>query len=197
MTWVKVCGLRTVEAVAAAQQAGADAVGLVFAPASPRHVTVEQARELIDAATVLTVAVTVDLDADSLLHLAETTGVGAVQPHGAHAPAAARAAIAAGLPVVRPVSAGSLDSITEVPAEELPRSDSEAIGGTGRTFDWSTIPRLERRFVLAGGLGVDNVADAIAAVNPWGVDASSRLESAPGTKDLALVGEFIRRAKQA
>lgn len=197
MTWVKVCGLRTVEAVEAAQQAGADAVGLVFVPASPRHVTVDQARELVDAATVLTVAVTVDLDADSLLHLAETAGVGAVQPHGAHAAAAARAAIAAGLPVLRPVSAGAIDSIGEVPAAELPLIDSEAIGGTGRTFDWSTIPRLERRFVLAGGLGVDNVADAIATVNPWGVDASSRLESAPGTKDLALVGEFIRRAKQA
>ncbi|MBT8217196.1 MAG: phosphoribosylanthranilate isomerase [Acidimicrobiia bacterium] len=197
MTWVKVCGLRTVEAVEAAQENGVDAVGLVFAPASPRHVTVEHARELVEVATVLTVAVTVDLDADSLLHLAETTGVGAVQPHGANAAAAARAALAAGLPVLRPVSAGEIESISGVSPEELPLIDSDAIGGTGRTFDWSTIPPLERRFVLAGGLGVDNVADAIGAVKPWGVDASSRLESAPGIKDLALVGEFIRRAKQA
>lgn len=197
MTWVKVCGLSRSEEVAAAVVAGADAVGFVFYDRSPRNVAPEVARTLAASAGALTVAVTVDLDADSLLHLVEKTGVDAVQPHGRNAREAAAAAIEAGLSVLRPLTASADLDLATVPAAQLPLIDSDAIGGTGEPFDWSWLDALDRRFVLAGGLGPDNVIPAIERVRPWGVDASSRLESAPGIKDLSRVAEFVRRAKRA
>ncbi|NNJ47515.1 MAG: phosphoribosylanthranilate isomerase [Acidimicrobiia bacterium] len=195
MTWVKVCGLSRPEEVEAAVTAGVDAIGFVFYEPSPRHVTPSHARSLAESAGVLTVAVTVDLDADSLLHLADMADVGAVQPHGAHAGEAAAAAVAAGLAVLRPVPVGGPVDLAAISGDELPLLDSDSIGGTGATFDWSWLDGLERPFVLAGGLGPGNVAEAIERVGPWGVDASSGLESAPGVKDLAKVAEFVQRAK--
>ena len=195
MTWVKVCGLSRPAEVEAAVAAGADAVGFVFYEPSPRNITPERARALGESAGVLTVAVTVDLDADSLLHIADLAGVGAVQPHGANAAGAAAAAIDAGLAVLRPVKVAGPVDLTHVSGDELPLLDSELIGGTGATFDWSWLGNIERPFVLAGGLGPDNVGDAISRVGPWGVDASSGLESAPGVKDLARVTAFVNRAK--
>ena len=85
--------------------------------------------------------------------------------------------------------------LATIPGDELPLLDSDAIGGTGLTFEWSWLHGVDRPFVLAGGLGPDNVTDAIERVGPWGVDASSGLESAPGVKDLARVAEFVRKAK--
>lgn len=195
MTWVKVCGLSRVEEVEAAVAAGADAVGFVFFAPSPRNVTPDHARRLGTGAPVVTVAVTVDLDADSLLHVAEVAGVQAVQPHGEHAAVAAAAAVSAGLAVLRPVAVDGPPDLSTVPADELPLLDSDAIGGTGAPFDWSWLDGVDRRFVLAGGLGPENVAGAVARIHPWGVDASSGLESAPGIKDLARVAAFVRRAK--
>lgn len=195
MTWVKVCGLSRPEEVAAATAAGADAIGFVFYEPSPRNVTPAQARSLGEFVRVMTVAVTVDLDADSLLHLADLAGVGAVQPHGNHAAEASAAAVAAGLAVLRPVAVAGPVDLTEISGDELPLLDSDSIGGTGVTFEWSWLDGLDRPFVLAGGLGPDNVADAIERVRPWGVDASSGLESAPGVKDLAKVAAFVDQVK--
>jgi len=195
MTWVKVCGLSRPEEVEAAVAAGADAVGFVFYESSPRHVAPALARSLGESAGVLTVAVTVDLDADSLLHLADLAGVGAVQPHGEHAAESSAAAVEAGLAVLRPVRVTGPVDLTAISGDELPLLDSDTIGGTGKTFDWSWIDALDRPFVLAGGLGPDNVAGAIARVRPWGVDASSGLESAPGVKDLAKVAAFVNQVK--
>ncbi len=197
MTWVKVCGLSRPEEVEAAVAAGADAIGFVFYAPSPRNLEPLVARRLGDGVGVLTVAVTVGLDADSLLHLAEVAGVGAVQPHGDHADEAASAAVTAGLAVLRPVTVTQPVDLAGVPQDELPLLDSDSIGGSGTAFDWSWIEGLNRPFVLAGGLGPDNVSDAISRVGPWGVDASSRLESAPGIKDLARVTAFVRAAKGA
>lgn len=195
MTWVKVCGLSRPEEVEAAVAAGADAVGFVFHEPSPRNITPEAARLLGAEVTVLTVAVTADLDADSLLHLAEVSGVGAVQPHGAGAALAARSALKAGLSVLRPVPVSGPVDFSEISGDELPLLDSGTIGGTGSTFDWGWLEGLERPFVLAGGLNPDNIEAAIAQVEPWGVDASSGLESAPGIKDLAKVASFVQGAK--
>ncbi len=195
MTWVKVCGLSRPAEVEAAVAAGADAVGFVFYDPSPRAVSPSVARALGADAGALTVAVTVDLDADSLLHLADLAGVGAVQPHGKHADRAAAAAVEAGLSVLRPLAVTGPVDLSGIPGDELPLLDSDSIGGTGHAFDWAWIEGLERRFVLAGGLGPDNVEAAIARVEPWGVDASSGLESAPGVKDLAKVRAFVGKAK--
>jgi phosphoribosylanthranilate isomerase len=195
MTWVKVCGLSRPAEVAAAVESGADAVGFVFYERSPRNVEPDLARRLGTGIEVMTVAVTVDLDADSLLHVAERAGVNAVQPHGENAAAAARAALTAGLAVLRPVPVAGPVDVSEVPGDELPLLDSHVIGGTGAAFDWSWLQGIDRPFVLAGGLGPDNVAEAIEQVAPWGVDASSGLESSPGVKDLARVAAYVSRAK--
>ncbi len=195
MTWVKVCGLSRPEEVKAAVDAGADAIGFVFYAPSPRNVTPGLARSLAESVGVLTVAVTVDLDADSLLHLADLAGVSAVQPHGEHAAEAAAAAVVAGLSVLRPVPVIGPVDLAAISGDELPLLDSDSIGGTGTTFDWSWLDGLDRPFVLAGGLGPDNVAAAVERVRPWGVDASSGLESAPGVKDLAKVAAFVNKAK--
>lgn len=195
MTWVKVCGLSRPAEVAAAVEAGADAVGFVFHEPSPRNLTPEAARELGADLPVLTVAVTVDLDADTLLHLADMSGVGAVQPHGTGAEGAAQAALAAGLAVLRPVTVTGPVDLSPISGDELPLLDSDTIGGTGTAFEWEWVTGLERPFVLAGGLTADNIEEAIGRVQPWGVDASSGLESAPGIKDLAKVASFVQRAK--
>lgn len=195
MTWVKVCGLSRPPEVEAAVAAGADAVGFVFYESSPRNVTPARARALGRGIGVMTVAVTVDLDADSLLHLADVAGVGAVQPHGDHAARASAAALDAGLAVLRPVAVNGPVDLGAISGDELPLLDSDSVGGTGLAFDWSWIDGLERPFVLAGGLGPDNVETAIARVAPWGVDASSGLESAPGVKDLSKVAAFVSKAK--
>jgi phosphoribosylanthranilate isomerase len=90
--------------------------------------------------------------------------------------------------------------LATVPDDETPILDSvegRPLGGTGRPFDWDTVPDLDRRFVLAGGLNQENVATAIEQVKPWGVDASSGLEVYRGVKDPGRVAAFIEEAKQA
>ena len=198
MTWVKVCGLRTPTDVEAAVNAGADAIGFVLAPSSPRYVTQSQAAALGNEVEILTVIVTVDLTASELLAAVETTGAGGVQPHGAYRREAARRAQAEGLFVLHPVPVrGSID-VSDIDEGQIPLLDSYragAHGGTGEVFAWGTIPDLGRRFVLAGGLGPDNVGEAIRRVAPWGVDASSGLESDPGVKDLHRIRRYVERAR--
>ncbi len=200
MTWVKVCGLTEEEDVAAAVTAGADAVGFVLIPESPRFVTPRRAAALAAVAgSVEKVVLTIDLAPDELLAIAAEVGAGGVQPYGADAALAAAVAVAAGLFVLRPVRAAA-DMVLPPPGEGIPlldASDAEVLGGTGRRFDWELATGIERPWVLAGGLGADNVAEAVRALHPWGVDASSGLESAPGVKDHGRVGDFIRKAKQA
>jgi phosphoribosylanthranilate isomerase len=97
--------------------------------------------------------------------------------------------------------AGPVDlAMDAIPVGQIPLLDTwsaERHGGTGSVFDWSLAEGLQRRFILAGGLGPENVAAAIRQVRPWGVDASSRLESSPGIKDAGKVAAFITEAKRA
>lgn len=196
--WVKVCGLRTPDDVAAAEAAGADAVGFVVAR-SPRQIDPILVRRLSAACEVTTFLVTVDLHPDETESLLATTGVGGLQPHGAHATAAALVAEAAGyevllpVPVTGPVRPGEAASGFRA---LLDRAGS-AHGGTGERFDWSLIEPDGTPFVLAGGLGPDNVDEAVTTVRPWGVDASSGLEAAPGRKDHAKIHAFVAAAKAA
>jgi phosphoribosylanthranilate isomerase len=133
----------------------------------------------------------------------EATGADGIQAHGEFARETAAAGTAAGWFVLRPVAMGGAapdpDPAT-VPDDETPILDSvegRRLGGTGRPFDWDTVPDLDRRFVLAGGLNQENVATAIEQVKPWGVDASSGLEVSRGVKDPGRVAAFIEEAKQA
>jgi phosphoribosylanthranilate isomerase len=198
MTWVKTCGLRTEADVAAAVAAGADAIGFVLTPESPRHVTESTARNLALDVPVLSVIVTVDFTSAALLAVAARTGVRGVQPHGKHRLEAAAAAQVEGLFVLHPVAVRGPVDLSGVAEGQTPLLDSYRAGthgGTGQSFDWDAIRDLERPYVLAGGLGPDNVADAIRRVAPWGVDASSGLESSPGVKDPDRIRAFVERAR--
>jgi len=203
VAWVKVCGLTREEDVSAAVVAGADAVGFVLAESSPRCVSVVRATKLADGIPVMRFLVTTDLEAEPALEALSAVGADGLQPHGRSAAAAAQAAADMGYLVLRPVSVGDeLDAgeVEALPKRQIPLLDTaDAVlhGGTGRTFKWAAAGQLDRRFVLAGGLGPDNVAAAIATAKPWGVDASSRLEVEPGVKDHGKVAAFIEEARRA
>ncbi len=199
MTWVKVCGVRSRRDVETAAEAGADAVGIVIAE-SPRRVDLATAAELSHHASVATFLVTVDLAPEHLVTLACDLGVTGVQPHGRHAAEAARAARDRGLDVLRPVPVDGPVELGGIPADETPLLDTKIPGmhgGSGRSFDPVWAEGIERPWVLAGGLGPENVAVAIRRLRPWGVDASSRLESSPGTKDPERIRRFVEEAKSA
>lgn len=202
-TWVKVCGLTRRDDVESAVEAGADAIGLVLAASSPRRVDPARAADLADGVPVLCVVVTVDAEPEWLLETAAAVGAGGVQPHGDHAAASAAAAATAGLFVVRPVpvsASGPSLPLDQIPPDQTPLFDTrhdDLHGGSGDTFPWELVANVERRFVLAGGLGPDNVVAAVRATGAWGVDASSGLESAPGRKNRSRVADFVRKAKQA
>jgi len=201
-TWVKVCGLTRSDDVAAAVAAGADAIGLVLAESSPRRVDLTQAAALADGVPALRILVTVDARPESLLEAVAVVGADGVQPHGEHAADSAAAAAAAGLLALRPIpmtAAGPSVALEQIPVDQIPLFDTghrTLHGGTGTSFPWDLAAGVDRRFVLAGGLGPDNVADAIRVSGAWGVDASSRLESAPGLKDHGRVAAFVREAKR-
>lgn len=194
--FVKVCGMNDTRAVAAALEAGADAIGFVFAP-SPRQVTPAQAAELARPARgrALCVAVTQHPSGEQLEAIFEVFRPDVLQTdHGD----LARITLPAGV-IAWPVLRGAQPE--EVANGytghrvlfEGPRS------GTGQVADWSAAQQLARRtqLLLAGGLRPANVDEAIAAVHPFGVDVSSGVEEAPGRKSPALIEEFVNRARAA
>ncbi|HEX6493502.1 MAG TPA: phosphoribosylanthranilate isomerase [Candidatus Dormibacteraeota bacterium] len=203
---VKVCGVRTPEVADAAVDAGADLVGLVFVERSPRNVDDRAAgavREAVAGRADL-VGVLVEPSAELCDHLARRHGLAAVQVHGRVDP---RLVEQVAVPVVRALNVRSAaEAYTDGwwPASLLlldaaPDCAGALPGGTGRRLplEWAAEVARHRPTILAGGLGPENVADAIAAVRPHGVDASSGLESAPGVKDPALVRAYVRTARAA
>ncbi len=198
MTWVKVCGLTTRDDVEAAVEAGADAVGFVLADESRRKVSVEQAAALARGIPAIRVLVTVDMTVEEALGALKAAGADGLQPYGRHADEVASAAGRCGVFVLRPVAVRDVANLEGVPPGQIPLLDTyhdSKHGGTGVAFDWSLAADVDARFVLAGGLGPDNVADAIRLARPWGVDASSKLESAPGKKAHGKVARFVEEAK--
>ncbi len=200
MVWVKVCGLSEMADLEAAVEAGANAFGLVLAAGTPRCLTVEQAQGLAGSFPIPGFLVTVDETPEDLVELAERIGARGVQPHGKHQAEAAEAALSQGLMVLRPVKVGadqvSLDHVPDSQIPILDTADSRRHGGTGRPFDHDSLPSIHRKWVLAGGLGPHNVAQAVKKLQPWGVDASSHLESALGVKDPSLIRSFVKEAKR-
>jgi phosphoribosylanthranilate isomerase len=202
--FVKICGVTTTEDALLAAEAGADAVGLVFWRESPRCVDVGRARRICEAlpAPVVRVGVFVDATAPELERIADEAGLDLLQLHGHEPPET--------LPLLRRrawkavrvgrdfVAADALRYEGRAAGILLDARVDSAPGGTGRVFDW-TLARDVRKgasfLVLAGGLEPDNVAAAIAAVRPDGVDVSSGVESAPGRKDPIRVREFIEAAR--
>jgi phosphoribosylanthranilate isomerase len=200
VTWVKVCGLKTIADIDAATEAGADAVGLVLIRESPRHLAIEIATELAAHSKVPTVILTRNISAAELVEMVDLVGAGGVQPYGDHATQAAAAIGATGRMVLWPMRVHGRPELSAIPEGQIPLLDgfsAKALGGSGTPVPDEWIPRGGPRFVLAGGLGPDNVAGVVTQYSPWGVDASSGLESSLGVKDPDRIRSFVERAKNS
>ncbi len=198
---IKICGLTRVEDARVAGDLGIEAAGLVLWAGSPRAVTLEQAAAVCAALPPWTmrVGVFVRPTIDELESSIAAIGLGAVQIHGADDPAAYRAVR---VPVVWAASLRAGAPVPTTPAGMtllLDAYDPDRHGGTGRTIDWSqarTVAQREGRLVLAGGLTPANVAHAIAAVRPWGVDVSSGVETTPGIKSPSCMEAFVAAVRR-
>ena len=201
-TLVKVCGLTRLEDARVALEAGADWLGFVVAGESPRRIAPEAAGAIAaELGGADTVAVMVSPTPGQALRDAQRAGARRIQLHRVD-PASWPADFP--LPVIFVVSVAANGSLAYQPPNGdslvmLDTADARLAGGTGRTFDWKVARGLAmtRRVLLAGGLDDDNVADAIREVNPFGVDASSRLEASPGIKDADKVRRFVAAARRA
>jgi phosphoribosylanthranilate isomerase len=207
---VKICGVRTPAIIEEAARAGADFIGLVLFPKSPRFVELEEARVLaaIARGKIGTVAVMVDPDAELIAGVADRVRPDLLQLHGSETPERVSAIKALSrLPVIKAVSiaeagdvrrasdyAGSADYILfdakASPGALLP-------GGNGVPFDWQTLAGAKSPFAVSGGLTAETVGEAIRVTGAALVDVSSGVERAPGEKDAGLVARFIRAAKSA
>ena len=209
---IKICGLRTPEALDVSLHAGADMVGFVFFAPSPRHVDFATAREL--GARVrgraLKVALSVDADDEWLAASIEALSPNLLQLHGKETPKRVLAVKARfRLPVMKAIAVETRNDLACVPeyaevADRLifdaraPR-DATRPGGLGNAFEWRLLKNLDPRvpFMLSGGLNPDNVAEAIEITRAGGVDVSSGVERSPGDKDPDLIRGFIRAARGA
>ena len=207
---VKICGLSTPETLDAALQAGADMVGFVFFPASPRHISLETARELGRQAKgrAIKVALTVDADDTTLANIVETLRPDILQLHGKESVARLRdikqafgVQLMKVLAVETPADLAPLAGFAAVADRILfdarAPKDATRPGGLGAVFDWHVLENLDLKlpFMVSGGLTADNVAEAIRVTRAGGVDVSSGVERAPGVKDPEMIRAFIRAAR--
>ena len=201
-TLVKVCGLTRLEDARAALEAGADWLGFVVEGESPRRVDPSAAADVVAALPgAHAVAVMVSPTPEAAIRHARRMGAERVQLHGVD-PASWPKGFPFPLLFAIPVEADGRLARTLPPPETLVLLDSAGglhAGGTGRTFPWDAAAGIAARrdVMLAGGLGPDNVEAAIERVRPFGVDASSRLESAPGIKDAERVRRFVAAVRRA
>ncbi|HEX2650247.1 MAG TPA: phosphoribosylanthranilate isomerase [Burkholderiales bacterium] len=206
-TRVKICGITRQEDLRAAVDAGADAIGLVFYPPSPRCLKLEQARQLRDAVPpfVNSVALFVNASKADVERVVEQVRPAMLQFHGEETP---EFCAAFGLPYLKAcrVKPG-VDLLKYLrpfsgAAGWLLDSHVEEYGGVGERFDWSVVPAAQvreqmRPLVLSGGLTSGNVGEAVRRVRPWAVDVSSGVESAKGIKDAARIAAFIAEVRNA
>lgn len=193
MTWVKLCGMRTAADVAAAQAAGADAVGFVTARRSVRFVSPSTAAEIGAGCSIARFLVTEDQPPDDVLAAARLAGVTGVQPHGEHAREAALLALAAGYDVLYPIVVIP-GAVLEAPEGTIPILDGP-VPGSGVGFESAVVAELPAQFVVAGGLTPDNVEEVLARLRPYGVDVSSGIERERGVKDPELMQRFVEAVR--
>jgi len=201
---VKICGITRPEDAVAAADAGADAIGLLFYAKSRRCVSPEQAAAILAELPpfVTPVALFVNEAVETIKSICDELGVRTVQLHGDEPPAVAREL--APLTVIKAFRVGSpadLEAMAGYPASAylLDTRVEGSYGGTGESFDWALAARARRygRIIVAGGLTPENVVEAVRVARPFGVDASSGVESAPGVKDKAKVAAFVAAARGA
>jgi phosphoribosylanthranilate isomerase len=203
-TRIKICGITRVEDALAACAAGADALGFVFHPPSPRHVAPDTARQIVAALPpfVCAVGLFVDREADEIERTLEHVPLDMLQFHGDEAP---EACARFGRPYLKAVRMRP-----EVDLLEYARRFGDARGllldafvsgthgGTGTRFDWGLVPaNLPMPIVLSGGLTPENVAEAVQALRPWAVDVSSGVEADKGIKDAQRMRDFIAGVRRA
>jgi len=199
---VKICGITRLEDALAAARLGAHAVGFVFHPPSPRYIEPASAAAIVKKlpAFLTTVGVFVDLDQETVRCTAALSGVDVVQLHGSESPEYCQGL---GLKWIKSFRIGSPEDLKLLAPYGADRdflldSSIEGLpGGTGRTFNWEWAAGAGRygRIILAGGLTPENVARAVALVNPVGVDVSSMVEKAPGIKDVDKMAAFINAVR--
>ncbi|GHU06867.1 N-(5'-phosphoribosyl)anthranilate isomerase [Betaproteobacteria bacterium] len=206
-TRIKICGFTRAQDVLAAVHAGADAVGFVFYPPSPRNVSFAQAAELVALLPpfVTAVGLFVQPQADFVAEVLRHVPLQLLQFHGDETDAECAAlCVPHGLPWIKAVrmrhGVDLLESSASHPGSRGLLVDAfvEGFGGGGETFDWSLIPDgFSRPLVLSGGLDAENVAGAVRRIRPWAVDVSSGVEAAKGIKDAAKIAAFIAGVRDA
>lgn len=205
-TRIKICGLTREADVDDAVGAGADAIGFVLYPRSPRHVNLGRAAELAARLPPFVTPVLLFVnEVPEAVQAALQAVPGAVaQFHGDETPEACAASVPAGARWIRAARMapgfGLLDFAQRFSAAQalLLDAHAEAYGGAGKVFDWSLVPQGVRApLVLSGGLHAANVAQGIARVRPWAVDVSSGVEAAKGLKDAALMQRFCQAVRDA
>jgi phosphoribosylanthranilate isomerase len=219
MTWVKICGTTNLEDALVAVEAGADAVGFVFYEKSPRNISVEAAREIVEKlpAGVEKVGVFVDLESEQIREIVLAVGLGAVQLHGEKSmnclwedlrPSAQSVGASRLIPMMYAetlrdggflISQDVRDQIFAILLDS--RSDGTP-GGTGATFDWESTRDIVQAIslwvpvIVAGGLGPGNVCEAMRLFRPFGVDVVSGVEARPGKKDPEKVRAFVKAVRE-
>lgn len=209
---VKICGLSSETTMDAALEAGADMVGLVFFPRSPRFVTLEKGRLLAQRARgrAEVVALVVDMDDAALAELVETVRPDWVQLHGRETPErAAHVGKHFSVRTIKAIGISGPDDLARAHAyagttdrlllDATPPANADRPGGNGRPFDWHILgnPEPAVSYLLSGGLTPDSVAEAITIAGAAGVDVSSGVETAPGQKDADLIRTFVANARRA
>ena len=203
MVRIKICGITRIEDALAAAHAGADAIGLVFHPASPRAVDVQQAAAIVKALPpfVTSVGLFVDASEERINEVLRQVPLDMLQFHGDEPDAFCRRFARPYLKAVRMRPDADLEALVAGwPGASGILLDSYrpgVPGGTGETFDWTRVPAQRNwPLVLAGGLQADNVRQAIELTAPWAVDISGGVEAARGIKDPAKINAFIQEVKR-
>lgn len=197
-TRIKICGISRPEDAAFAAQLGVDAIGLVFYPPSPRNITIDKAREVVEALPpfVTVVGLFVDPDADQVRRVMEAVPIDVLQFHGKETPEQCQDMVGASRSYIKAIRmredvdlAQQAQTYAGASGLLLDAYQSGVPGGTGEAFEWSRVPsNLQKPIVLAGGLNPDNVAEAIRQVRPYAVDVSGGVES-----DIGLTGKSLKK----
>jgi phosphoribosylanthranilate isomerase len=203
MTQVKICGITNRDDAHVAAEAGADMIGLIFYPPSPRYVTPEQARTIVESLppTLPVAGVFVNETVETVSRVAQESGVQIVQLHGEESPEMCRLLPWRVVKTFRFTAQVRPEMMADYAVEAFLIEGFHAhfYGGVGSRADWQQVAMLHAygRIILAGGLTPDNVQEAIRVVRPYAVDVGSGVEAAPGKKDWQKVRTFISRAKHA
>lgn len=201
MTKIKICGLRRPIDAEYVNNAGADFAGLVFWDKSKRNLTFEEAREIRKALNpeIKTLGVFVDRDIDDIAYLVKEGIISGVQLHGSEDEDTikkVRAAVPEGTWILKAFEVKSIEDVEKAQNSSADMVLIDSGKGSGKVFDWELLSHLKRDYILAGGLGIENVSEAVETLHPFAVDVSSGVET-DRFKDESKINDFCNAVKQA